>query len=353
VQIGGIVRVVLASALVALACAGLAVTNLIGVAGGRGSETVQRPLPRIPTRDELATAQLTFQGLTLVCDDYPRGVPIFDVMLDVLSPGCRQAFYKTKRAAGDKVIAIAVSHAYRESGIAAPISTGHDWTHDLAGLSTFVGEIVREGFYVQLHLAGDGATSLKNADGSWRYNDPVGWTYGQPWLMGAFPDIAEALKTYDSYVRYVPGFDGVFPGWAPEQVVAFGKLFRSLRPSGVLGIEHGGGHIPLGGGGDDYLPGGRMQDYDLILGEFDAGLNTDMTWQVLGRMVRPYRRPADQPAWDDPTPPFYLREASPRGPFYYNCFEWNLYDWVRRRVSVEQLARDRQRLRAMGCRIVG
>lgn len=206
---------------------------------------------------------------------------------------------------------------------------------------------------MQLHLAGDGATSARDADGAWRHSDPVGWTYGQPWLMDAFPRISEALNPYDPHIRYVPGFDGVFHGWTPEQVIAFGKRFRSIRPSSVLGIEHDGGHIPLGGGVDDYLRGGRMQDYDLILGEFDAGLNTSMTWQVLGRMVHPYRRPPDQPAWEDPTPPFYLQEASPRGRFYYNCFEWNLYDWVRRRVSVEQLARDRQRLRAMGCSIVG
>src|SRR5262249_46850154 len=110
---------------------------------------------------------------------------------------------------------------------------------------------------------------------------------------------------------------------------------------------------PLGEGGSDYAPGGRMQDFDFVLGEYPGDLQGDMVWQILGRMVRPYHRPPEQPADDDPNPPYYLRQPSPRGPFAYNCFEWNLYDWVRKRVTAAQLAVDRVKLGALGCTVIG
>jgi len=304
-------------------------------------------MPPPPDRMTLMTAQLTFQGLTLSCPETGK-VGIFDVMLDTLSPSCRQEFYKVKRAAGDKVIALAISHSYSEPGVPAAIAAGKDWTNDLTSFYSFLTEVVQQGFYVQLHLAMDGEGAGPG------YNDPVGSTYGFDWGMANLPRILDRLKPLAQYIRFYPGFDGVFYGWEPSgvKVPAYAALVRSIIPNAVIGIEFNTGHIPIGEGGGDFLPGSRMKDYDIVAGEFNPGLNDDATWQILGRMVRPYNRPADQPSGDDPNPPFYLIDSE-RGPRVFNCFEWNLYDWVRDRVSVDQLAKDRARLIAMGCKVVG
>ena len=72
-----------------------------------------------------------------------------------------------------------------------------------------------------------------------------------------------------------------------------------------------------------------MYLYDTICGEFDSGAFNDDVWQILGRMVRPYFRPPEQPAGDDPNPPFILGTESDRGPFFYYIFEWCMYVAVR------------------------
>lgn len=310
---------------------------------------IVQPLPPVPSRDELATAQLTFQGLTLDCGDEYTG-PAPDPFLDVLSPACRQRFYAMKRAAGDKAIAIALAHAYNEPGVHPKLSEGKDWTKDWPGFRAFLQEVIGAGFYVQLHLAGDG--DCPNTGG---YCDTVGWTYGYQWLIDNLPTIVREVGAYGDYIRWGPGFDGVFYGWEPsaEKVPTFARVLRSLKPNAVIFLEFNWGHIPIGEGGDDYKPGGRMQDYDLILAEIAPGLNDDTFYQIVARLVPRYTRPPDQPVGDDPNPPYYLGTPNPRGPWFFNCFEWNLYGWVRSQVSSDQIQRDRQRLRAAGCSIVG
>ena len=73
-----------------------------------------------------------------------------------------------------------------------------------------------------------------------------------------------------------------------------------------------------------------MSGFDVVLGEFNDGQFDDTVWQILARMIGPaYVRPPEQPAGDDPDPPFYLSQPSPRGPFYYRVFEFFIYGWVR------------------------
>lgn len=301
-----------------------------------------------PTRAQVCGVKMTFAGLTVQTSQY-GALPWFEPAISSLSAADRQAVYAAKKTAGDTHLNLAWSWNYAEPG--QPYGSGNrvppcDLSQVLATLRGLIEEGIHAGFFVYLTLAGDGQG---NGPG---YNDPVGWTYGHDWLMSNFGRLVAALRAsvdLTPWILFVPGYDGVFYGWTPQQVQAFGALFRSLLPDGYLGIEHDIGHIPVGNGAGDYAAGGMMTDYDVILGEFAyPQYQADSTWQVLGRMVRPYHRPPQQPANDDPNPPFYLAPNSPRGPYYYIAFEIGEYQWVRNQVTAAQLAQAGADFSAMG-----
>jgi hypothetical protein len=140
-----------------------------------------------------------------------------------------------------------------------------------------------------------------------------------------------------------------------QRVKAFGDLFRRILPNGYLAIEHTPGNIPVGEGGGDYQPGGLMTTYDTIMGEYDT-FHQDSYWQIGGRMIRPWHRPPDQPAGDDPNPPMYLSQDSPRGPFFYCVFEPTrpgAYEWCRGRCTREQIQQEDAYIRASGATLTG
>ena len=103
-----------------------------------------------------------------------------------------------------------------------------------------------------------------------------------------------------------------------------------------------------------------MDGYDVLMSEFadsaQPAEGNDTIWQVIARCVRPYHRPADQPAWDDPTPPFYLVD-SPRGPRYYCAFEynyaWGAYGWVRHYCTADEVAQHRAYIKSTGATYAG
>jgi hypothetical protein len=190
--------------------------------------------------------------------------------------------------------------------------------------------------------------------------------------MAQLPLVTNALAgsifgDLNLYVVKIPGWDGVFYGYTPQHVQEFGDTARQLSPGGYVGIEHNTGHIPVGNGPADYDQGGMMTSYDLILSEFDDGTTlqgtaNDSVWQIVGRLTRPYNRPPDQPVNDDPNPPFYLAPGSPRGPYYYGCFEFEEYSWVHqwntldqngRDALQQQIAEERKYLRMIGCQHTG
>lgn len=311
------------------------------------------PLPPVPTRDQVCSIRTSFQGLTV--QTYQFGsLPWFGAALSWLDPEDRQAVYVAKKAVGDTHCEVILSGSYTEPNQAYQNIPGVDLSGNLPALVALVAEILAHGFTPMLFLAGDGQS---NPDGG--YNDPVGMTYGHDWLMRHLPSVVTALQggptDLAQHVLFIPGFDGVFYGWEPEQVAAFGALFRQLLPNGYLGIEHNTGHLPVGNGPADYAPSGPMQAYDVILSEFDKPLGQDSTWQVAARMLGPaYNRPADQPAGDDPPPaPFYLAAGTPRGKFYTCGFEFLTYWWVRSQVTVVEVAAARQSLRNLGYQWVG
>jgi len=147
----------------------------------------------------------------------------------------------------------------------------------------------------------------------------------------------------------MPGYDGVYAQnnqWpdASVNVARWAAIARSIQPSCYLGMMHGPHYIPFGNTGPEgYLPGGAMDGFDWVAGEFPIcdprpvynpgtplDVNADSIWQVGGRMLRDYRRPPEQPVFDDPNPPFYLVD-SVRGKRYY-CFLETMdapYEWVR------------------------
>ena len=168
----------------------------------------------------------------------------------------------------------------------------------------------------------------------------------------------------------MPGYDGVFYGWEPSTTLIPGwaTAARSIKPNCILGIEFNPAHIPLGGGPADYAIGGIMDGFDCILGEFPT-VPPDLTnrdecdnvWQILGRCVKPYHRDPNQPADDDPNPPFYLT-PSPRGPRTFVALEtWNPYNWVRINpndinqvmAAQAQIYSERDYFAARGCLYIG
>lgn len=298
-----------------------------------------------PSRDQLCTVKMSFQGLKVTTPTYGE-VLWWETIAWWPNLADRQAAYAAKRAAGDTHIILDLSGSYKEIDESYD-QVGADYSQNLPALVALAEEAIKEGFLVDLRLAGDGQGAGPG------YNDPVGMTYGHEWLMANFPRIAAAFAHLSPYIVFVPGYDGIFYGWEPEQVMAFGALFRSIFPQGTLGIEFGTGHIPLGEGGGDYLPGGRMQDYDVIYGEFDPfNYHTDSTWQIVGRLVSPYNRPADQPAGDDPHPPFYLSTPNPRGPWHFIAFEILTYRWVRGQCSPDEISAYRDYFASLGCKNV-
>jgi hypothetical protein len=317
------------------------------------------PLPP-PTRDEVCAARVGFQGETVVTQQY-GSYPVFGPETTTLSDADLHAQCSQLVSRGWTHGEIAISWQYDEPGFLMPVQ-GRDLTNNLPELARRIVIMLQHHKVVVLFLAGDGRSLPQNPDGSWPYNDPVGHTYGHEWLMANFGRIALSLKhsqygDLTKYILFSPGYDGVFYGWGedsgtdlqPQRVVDFGVLFRQYLPDGYLAIEHTPGKIPVGEGDSDWVAGGRMQNYDVILSEFNWPVTGDQVWQIVGRLNRPYNRPPDQPAGDDPNPPFYLHDATPRGRVFYVPFEYATYQWTRGQVSAAQVQAARKYFYDMGC----
>lgn len=302
-----------------------------------------------PSRDELlgldGKGHITFQGLLVNTKQFGT-LPGFEACLPWLYIEDRLSWYSAKKITGD-------THALFQLPFGPPLYDepnqpynssnfpALDWTNGNTSIDSRTTDLIQElllnGFNkILLFLGGDGQS-------------------GYPIASRQLELLAQNDLYYHSLYKYcvvLPGWDGVFYGWDPSQIVQLGQQFRSIWPDGYLGLEHNIGHIPLGEGGDDFKPNGRMQDYDLILSEFDYNLHQDSTWQILGRMIRPYNRPSDQPSGDDPNPPYYLSTPNPRGRWGYCAFEFGEYEFVRDSI-VTTVIQNRNYLKSMGCTFTG
>jgi hypothetical protein len=307
-------------------------------------------LPPPPTRDQMLNVCMTFQGLMVPTAQFGP-IPWFDAALFSLSPADRLQAYAAKHAstacnpAGDThaVLTFDTNHGslYDEPGNPYQQMNSAGFADNLPAFVAAVKEVVAHGFHPVVFF-------------DERHDGPV------PEAMHLFPLAWQALATSDAgdlnrYVLWMPGWDGVFYGWdPPSKIVDWGAQGRRLCPACYLGLEFNPGHIPLGEGGGDYAPGGRMQDFDVLFAEWNNDdLHSDVSWQVLGRLLGPaYHRPPDQPVADDTRPPWYLKTPNPRGPWFVNCFEFNEYEWVRLRVSAADVQAKRAYLYSLGCSVV-
>lgn len=312
-------------------------------ADGQQQEASAPPTP--PTRDQVLSVKLTFQGLTVTLPSYGT-IPWFEPAISSLDASSRQIVYQAKHASGDTHLALSISWAYmNDGGYSYPVP-GKDLTGDLPSFRALVAEVIRNGFTPMLFLAGDGESP--NGGG---YNDPNGWTYGYGWLMAHLTAIVGALRGPPDLTPFcilVPGWDGVMPGWQPSELAAYLVEARSLVPDGYLGLELASGSVDWGGGPADYTsPAG--QALDAVLQEFPGPPTGDAVWQVAARELGPaYVRPADQPPGDDPNPPFYLSGGTPRGPWYAIAYEYDEYRWVRGQVPPAQVSAERTYLAGIG-----
>jgi hypothetical protein len=332
----------------------------------RPSPEVTAVMPPLSTRDEVLSATIGFQGITAHTAEYGT-FPMFGPETTTLRDADLDAYCADILAAGFHGGEIAVSWAYAEPGFLMPVP-GRDLSTDLPELTRRIARMRRNGLTsVGVFLAGDGRSQPKNPDGTYPYNDPVGHTYGYEWLMDNLERILLACRDsadgdLTTFIIFSPTYDGGFmDGWGdapgqpdhqPQRVIDFGLKFRSILPVGYLAMEHTPGNIPIGNGEADWLTGGPLDAYDLLLSEYrdpiTPGPPGDQVWQVVARTVPHYTRPANQPAGDDPRPPNYLQHPTSRGTRYKWEYEFATYPWTRGRRTLEQIEQDRAYFRAMG-----
>jgi hypothetical protein len=324
------------------------------------------PPVTIPTRAELLAVQTTgMQGLTL------DGHPFLDFY--ITSPdydaATRQRAYDLKHSVGDTHCLVALSWNYQEAGAYAP--AGFDGTKDWPRFLGILDEVIAAGFFVSLHLAGDGLSMTQGPP--WNYNDPVGWTYGWQWLTASFPDIhAQIGPTRAPFILWCPGFDGCVPGWAgPEnnwhRTNEWIQRCRSIiGPDAVLMLYLSSGYWAWSGETNDYATAdGQQVDGVYYEGPIpfgppapypgqDSGSSWDQIWQISKRLLySAYVRPPDQPADDDPgTIPG--SHQTPRGPMVPIFLEFATYPWVRPgHISADTVAWQRAYVKALGFPKVG
>lgn len=318
-------------------------------------ESVVPPFPPAPTREQVCGVTLTFQGLIGTTKQY-GAQPWFEPVIQTLTdPVDRQAIYQQKKDSPQHDTHQIIEFNTDDWGPNPSPQRGWAWgpspsmEHDPQRFLALTEEVILAGLIPIVAFDGD--------DGS----------AGHVNAMRQLPILVSLMQSSQygdltPYILFARLWDSVFYGSTPDEIRAFGVAFRALLPQGHLAIEHNPGHIPTGEGDADYLPGGAMTTYDVLLSEFNMPPPDDTVWQIAGRTIRPYHRPPDQPAGDDPSPPFYLGVDNPRGPFFACAFEtWGEYNWVRvgdphapaGQALQRQIEQDRAYLKALGYRWTG
>jgi hypothetical protein len=276
-----------------------------------------KPFPPVPPREKVLGINTTFMGGLIVDSPIYGKMPWWDPALSWCDPATRQLAYAAKRANNETHCILEVPSGavlYNEwNQFYDPAKFGPlDWTNRLTSLDkqfdALVVEIIENGFSVHIAMDENFHVSIQ-----------------------VIQLVAQRLKELNlsKYCVAMPGYDGVFYGWPPEWITEWFNTARAINPDLYLIMEFDPGHIPVGGGPDDYAPNGAMENCDGIIAEMNWPPD-DTIWQVFARCLSDYVRPPDQPANDDPPPvPFYLMDSS-RGSRFFCGFETNWpYQWVR------------------------
>lgn len=308
---------------------------------------------QLPSRDQVCRVRHSFAGLTVVTQQY-GSLPWYDMALFALAARSdRQRVYDGKHAAGDRHCLM--SFDPDEGGYVNRLGPYKNILIPYSHLKypdrfrTDLVEVLTQDFVPIVNLGCDKDDALG-----------VGYTQAVERLR-ALRDVW-AGTDFHRRCLVLPGWDGVFYGWEPEELEAFGKLFRELFPDGYLAVEHQPGRIPVGGGQGDWKRTGRMSTYDVLLHEFDFPQpkdgnyeeNMGNVWQVALRSLGPkWIKPADAPDYMTTayaTGKWYLGEGSDRGPTYVCAFEWSggTFAWVQGGTTSAQVAADRAYLSALG-----
>ncbi len=342
----------------------------------------------VPTRDELCSVRMRFQGMSI---DLPAGSTYDPLKARYWWDPLMTGFGAGPTDAGmpSQADRMAVYAAHRN---VKPIPDTHlNLSLDLGGLRTLprVLDVAQEA----VTLGGMTAIVLMcMGDGS--RTDPDPGALGYDWLMANFQAIyqaARAINTGDPNnslahrLIFVPGYDGVVPGWQPPSSVdRFLLMARSVidyGKAGALGLELSSGYCKWGT--DDGIErnnwatlAGKAVDVIFQEGPIDQkppepfpppAVWERMTnqekapwtqvYQMIDRMVRPYYPLPGQP--DDPNPPYLLAGGTPRGEFYYDYLEYDTMSWTgpwrhgTRPYPIEKIAQHRAVAYQMGGLWVG
>lgn len=313
-----------------------------------------------PTRDEVLTARVGFQGVTIQTQQY-GAIKAWGPEIGSLTDTDRASYVRQMITAGFNACEVAVSWNYP----VYPIG-GRDLSQNLTELRRQVKQIITVGGPIGLKAvlvfcAGDGLSVNPNPQPG-QYNDPGGWTYGREWLLHNFSRIYAAFGPQSDdpidlrpWVVFVPGYDAcdAYQWDSGANVVEVWHLMRLVVDAGgagYVGFEWPAGQCQLGDGFPTYTQA-NAGCIDLWLLETPAGPyppsddnNIRQLTQQVGRMCRPYNRPAW--AVDDPSPPFYGPFNTPRGPAPVQLYEHSTYDWTHG-ASVELVQQKRAVLQLM------
>jgi len=255
----------------------------------------------------------------------------FDPLLaEMPSQADRLAVYRAHRDAGDTHLNLSLD----PRGLASvePIAAIAKEAIEIGGLTGIV-----------LMLMGDGHGSPNSDPGA----------LGQNWLMANFLQIYARLHAIPigdhlltDHLVLVPGYDGVVPDWQPpssvDRFVLMARAIIDAAGSGYLGLELSAGYCVWGDehgveGNNWITPAGKA--IDVILQEGPIGMGPPIPvptppterwtqiYQIAGRMVpRPFHPVPGQT--DDLHPPYLLGVGTPRGPFFYNFWEFDTYSWT-------------------------
>jgi hypothetical protein len=306
------------------------------------------PMPAIPTRDQKGLAKLHFGGLYFNHSAHGR-LPLFDACFAWLNAEDRAEVYRVKHEAGDTHLLVQVPFGiplYDEPGQPYNGDNFPAKGYDPTEFYNAIKEAIQNGMIPVIFMSEDYDQSCEM-------------------IVHVIKDLSDPSKVdLVPYCIFSPGWDGIFYGWEPshEKIPHWGALariaYKGDQSNLMLFLEFNPGHIPLGEGDADYKPGGDMKDFDIIAGEFSPWMvygqpAGDEVWQIVSRMACPngYNRPPEQPAGDDPNPPYVLHDCA-RGRRYGWVFETGVYEFVRDRITPAVLDKHRAYYRNLGCEVV-